>query len=129
MSQPQHLAASIRQRLLNYAQAQGEDFHLVLTRYAIERLLYRLEQSDVADRFILKGAMLFILWSNEPHRATKDLDFCWVPNRFEFDRERVHQYIARCTRARTRRDASNAPVSLSSAKSKLVEPLTRQGIQ
>jgi predicted nucleotidyltransferase component of viral defense system len=74
MNQPKHLAASIRQRLLNYAQAQGEDFNLVLTRYAIERFLYRLEQSEVAERFILKGAMLFILWSNEPHRTTKDLD-------------------------------------------------------
>lgn len=50
MNQPKHIAASIRQRLLNYAQAQGEDFNLILTRHAIERLLYRLEQSDVADR-------------------------------------------------------------------------------
>jgi predicted nucleotidyltransferase component of viral defense system len=74
MNQPGHLAASVRQRLLNLAQAQKEDFNLVLTRYGIERLLYRLERSSQGERFILKGAMLFILWSNTPHRATKDVD-------------------------------------------------------
>jgi hypothetical protein len=74
MSQPRHLAASVRQRLLNLAIAQKEDFNLVLTRYGIERLLYRLERSAAGERFILKGAMLFILWSDSPHRATKDVD-------------------------------------------------------
>jgi Nucleotidyl transferase AbiEii toxin, Type IV TA system len=74
MNQPRHLAASVRQRLLNLAQAQREDFNLVLTRYGIERLLYRLERSAAGERFILKGAMLFILWSNTPHRTTKDVD-------------------------------------------------------
>ena len=95
MSQPKHLAASIRQRLLNYAQAQGEDFNLVLTRYGIERLLYRLEQSDVADRFILKGAMLFILWSNEPHRTTKDLDLLCRGDNSIAELERVFREL--CT--------------------------------
>jgi hypothetical protein len=42
MTQPQYLAASVRQRLLNLAQSQKENFNLVLTRYGIERLLYRL---------------------------------------------------------------------------------------
>lgn len=60
MNQPRNLAASVRQRLLNLAQAQKEDFNLVLTRYGIERLLYRLHSSSVGERFILKGAMLFI---------------------------------------------------------------------
>jgi predicted nucleotidyltransferase component of viral defense system len=69
-----NIAASVRQRLLNLAQSQREDFQGVLTRYALERLLYRLYQSDHRDRFILKGAVLFMLWSNEPHRATRDLD-------------------------------------------------------
>jgi hypothetical protein len=68
MNQPRHLAASVRQRLLNLAQAQREDFNLVLTRYEIERLLYRLERSAAGERFILKGAMLFVLWSDLPHR-------------------------------------------------------------
>jgi predicted nucleotidyltransferase component of viral defense system len=76
MSQnPAHnIAASVRQRLRNLAQAQQEDFQGILTRYALERFLYRLHQSDHRDRFILKGAMLFTLWSSEPHRATRDLD-------------------------------------------------------
>jgi hypothetical protein len=57
------LAASIRDRLLNIARANQEDFQGVLIRYAIERLLYRLYQSQYRDEFVLKGAMLFILWS------------------------------------------------------------------
>jgi Nucleotidyl transferase AbiEii toxin, Type IV TA system len=74
MNQPRNLAASVRQRLLNLAQVQKEDFNLVLTRYGIERLLYRLHCSAAGERFILKGAMLFILWSDTPHRTTKDVD-------------------------------------------------------
>jgi Nucleotidyl transferase AbiEii toxin, Type IV TA system len=74
MNQPRNLAASVRQRLLNLAQTQKEDFNLVLTRYGIERLLYRLERSAAGERFILKGAMLFVLWGDIPHRATKDVD-------------------------------------------------------
>jgi predicted nucleotidyltransferase component of viral defense system len=69
-----NLAASVRQRLLNHAKAGNEDFQRVLTRYALERLLYRISRSPYADRFILKGALLFLLWLDEPLRRTKDLD-------------------------------------------------------
>jgi predicted nucleotidyltransferase component of viral defense system len=72
--EPRDLAASVRQRLLNRAKERGEDFQLVLTWYGIERLLYRLSESPHADAFILKGAMLFSLWSGEAHRPTRDLD-------------------------------------------------------
>jgi hypothetical protein len=77
--QPRNITASVRQRLRNFAQVQQEDFQAVLTCYALERLLYRLRQSLYWDRlywdrFILKGALLFTLWSNQPHRATLDLD-------------------------------------------------------
>lgn len=68
------LSASVRQRLLNLAKARGEEFTFVLLRYGLERLLYRLGQSRHAGQFILKGAMLFPLWSGNPHRATKDMD-------------------------------------------------------
>ena len=71
---PRNLAASIRQKLLNLATRRGEDFGLVLTRYGPERLLYRLSQSRHCDQFVLKGAMLFQIWSNTPHRPTRDLD-------------------------------------------------------
>ncbi len=73
-AQPSGVAASVRQRLLNLAHQQRLDFQDVLRRYAIERLLYRLSQSEYASQFILKGAMLFTLWSGTPQRATQDLD-------------------------------------------------------
>jgi hypothetical protein len=67
-----NMAASVRQRLLR--QSSGEDYNALLTQYAIERFLYRLSTSDLADRFVLKGAMLFRVWSGVMHRPTKDLD-------------------------------------------------------
>jgi len=69
-----NVAASIRQRLLNHARAQTQDFQVVLTHYAIERLLYRLEHSAHAGRFVLKGAMLFRVWEGPSARQTRDLD-------------------------------------------------------
>lgn len=68
------MAASVRARLLARAKQRGEDFQLTLVRYAIERFLYRLGKSTHRDVFVLKGAMLFTLWSAEPFRATGDLD-------------------------------------------------------
>lgn len=70
-----NLAASVRQRLLNIARDRRADFQLILIQYAIERLLYRLSKSAHKDRFLLKGAMLFSVWSREPFRSTRDLDF------------------------------------------------------
>ena len=74
MNKPHNLAASVRQRLKNRSTAQKEDFQAILTRYALERFLYRLSQSPYCDRFILKGALLFSIWSQQPHRATRDMD-------------------------------------------------------
>ena len=68
------IGASVRARLLNKAKAEGQDFNLVLTRYAVERLLYRLGASRHAGRFLLKGALLFDLWFDIPHRPTRDAD-------------------------------------------------------
>jgi len=65
---------SVRQRLLNRSRETGEDYNLLLTRYAVERLLYRLSQSEHADAFVLKGAMLFTVWTGALHRPTRDLD-------------------------------------------------------
>jgi len=69
-----NVAASVRARLLNVSKASGEDFTYVLTRYALERLLARLERSTYREAFTLKGAMLFRVWSPALHRPTKDLD-------------------------------------------------------
>lgn len=75
MSLPDPLvAASVRARLFNVAKAQRADFNQVLVRFALERFLYRLTQSTHADRFLLKGALLFTLWYDMPHRATRDAD-------------------------------------------------------
>jgi hypothetical protein len=71
---PSNIAASVRARLLNLARQRRAEFQLVLSDFATERLLYRLGISPYADRFILKGAMLFRLWSADPYRATWDLD-------------------------------------------------------
>jgi len=69
-----NVASSIRAQLLRLSKQLGEDFNLLLTRYALDRLLYRLSQSEYRNRFIIKGATLFRVWQGEPHRATKDLD-------------------------------------------------------
>jgi predicted nucleotidyltransferase component of viral defense system len=69
-----NLAASVRARLLNHARSTGLRFDLVLNRYALERLLYRLSRSGAAHRVVLKGALLMMTWLEEPHRGTRDLD-------------------------------------------------------
>ena len=69
------LAASIHARLLNRAKTRNEDFNLILTRYALERFLYRLSLVPAREAYWLKGAMLFDLWFDVPHRPTRDADF------------------------------------------------------
>jgi hypothetical protein len=71
---PKNLAASVRARLLNHARESKDELQLVLMRFGLERLLYRLSQSDYADEFVVKGAMMFLVWTGEAHRSTKDLD-------------------------------------------------------
>ena len=73
-----NIAASIRARLLDLAHETRQDFNLILTRYALERLLYRLSVSPHAEQFLLKGALLFDLWFDIPHRPTRDADFLGV---------------------------------------------------
>ena len=72
--EPSNVAASVRQRLLNLSRATGQPFDLVLTRYVLERLLYRLGRSVHRDRFVLKGAMLLTTWLGHADRGTRDLD-------------------------------------------------------
>ena len=69
-----NIGASVRARLLDRARAGRLDFQILLTRFALERLLYRLSISIHRDRFILKGAMLFVTWVADPFRPTRDLD-------------------------------------------------------
>ncbi len=76
MSRPQktNVATSVAARLLKIAQSNREDYQYLLMRYALERLLYRLSQSPYSSQFIVKGAFLFLIWTKERHRPTKDLD-------------------------------------------------------
>jgi hypothetical protein len=69
-----NVGASVYSRLLKLSRQRKVEFQLLLSEFAIERLLYRLGASPHADRFVLKGAMLFKLWSDDRHRATWDLD-------------------------------------------------------
>ncbi len=69
-----NVGASVRQRLLNLRDQTREDAQALFTQFAIERFLYRLSRSSLADRFVLKGAMLFRVWSGSLHRPTKDVD-------------------------------------------------------
>jgi len=69
-----NLPASVRQRLLNLASERKEDFGLVLSRYGLERFLYRLSASPNRDLFVLKGALLLQVWTGETYRPTRDLD-------------------------------------------------------
>jgi hypothetical protein len=76
MSKPVvNVAASIRQRLLNLSRERKEDFGLVLTKYGLERILYRMAQSRYRELFVLKGALLFELWTEQRYRPTRDADF------------------------------------------------------
>lgn len=69
-----NVAASKRDRLALHAKSRGDAFDLVVRHFFFERFLYRLSISPAADRFVLKGAMLFQLWADQPYRATADLD-------------------------------------------------------
>ncbi|MCT0227446.1 MAG: hypothetical protein ACI9IO_000214 [Cyanobium sp.] len=87
-------AASIRQRLLNRARQEQETFDAVLNRFGRERLLYRIGISEYRDRFLLKGAMLFALWYDMPHRPTRDMDLLGFGAGDLFVLERVFREIA-----------------------------------
>lgn len=67
-----NLPASIRQKLLNLARERNEDFALILTKYGPERILFRLTKSKYREVFILKSALLFELWTEQPDRPTRD---------------------------------------------------------
>lgn len=69
-----NVAASVRQKLLNRAKEKDQPFNEILQYYVMERFLYRLSISDYKDKFILKGALLFIVWQQSEIRSTIDID-------------------------------------------------------
>lgn len=72
---PVNLAKSVKDRLLNLARVEGRVFDVVLVRFALERLLYRLSVSEHRERFVLKGGMLVTVWLDNDNRVTRDADF------------------------------------------------------
>lgn len=92
---PGNLAASVRARLLNSARDSKQDFNLVLLRYVLERLLYRLSISQHSDQFLLKGALLFDLWFDLPHRPTRDVDLLGICSTELPDIEEIFRSICR----------------------------------
>ena len=75
-----NLAASVHARLAQRRAKTGEDFNVLLVRFTLERLLYRLSRSRHREQFVLKGAMLFALWEPTLHRVTRDLDLLGFGN-------------------------------------------------
>ena len=93
MNLPKNIAASVRTRLLNIAKQQQQDFQVLLQRYAIERLLYRMSLSGHNEQFVLKGAMVFLVWDSGPRRATRDLDLMGYGNNSTARLEEVFRQI------------------------------------
>ena len=72
---PTNMAKSVKDRLLNIARQEGQVFDVLLVRFALERLLYRLSISEYRERFVLKGGMLVTVWVEDDNRVTRDADF------------------------------------------------------
>jgi len=70
-----NIQASIRDRLRNKAKETNRPFAEVLQYYGMERFLYRVGRSKYADKFVLKGALLFTVWQIPQRRTTLDIDF------------------------------------------------------
>ncbi len=69
-----NIAASVHQRLLNNARASSRPFNEILQQFAIERFMYRLSKGPYAQKFILKGALMFSAWTGSMSRPTMDID-------------------------------------------------------
>lgn len=69
-----NIAASVHQRLLNKSRESSRPFNEFLQHFAIERFIYRLSKSPYADRFVLKGALMFSAWTGSMSRPTMDID-------------------------------------------------------
>lgn len=93
--QPKDLGASVRQRLMNRSREVGRPFAELLQYYAMERFLYRLSASPRSRHFILKGALMFVVWKAPRSRATMDIDLLGrTSNRVEDVVEAIREICA-----------------------------------
>ncbi len=90
-----NIAASVHQRLYNFSRENNTDFNQLLLRFANERFLYRLGISKYKERFLLKGASLFTLWFNTPHRPTRDIDLLGFGSNEISDIEKIFTEICK----------------------------------
>ena len=74
MEKKKNIAASVRNKLTDQFKKTGENLQTLFVRYANERFLYRLSQTEHRTKFLVKGATVFAFWFDQPHRPTKDLD-------------------------------------------------------
>ncbi len=79
-----NIAHSVSQHLKNRAKEFNTDFNLVLTRYGIERLLFRLTSSQYHESFVLKGASMFLVWQGQNLRVTRDVDLLYFVGKMAF---------------------------------------------
>ena len=64
----------------NGKQLLERPFNEVLQYFAIERFLYRLAKSPHADKFVLKGAVMFVAWQAPISRPTMAIDLLGLTN-------------------------------------------------
>lgn len=70
-----NIEASVKAQLQNKAKETNRPFAEILRYYGMERFLYRFSKSKYADKFVLKGALLFAVWQMPERRTTLDIDF------------------------------------------------------
>ncbi len=70
-----NIQASVRAQLQNIAKEANRPFAELLQYYGMERFLYRFSRSKYADKFVLKGALMFTVWQIPQRRTTLDIDF------------------------------------------------------
>jgi len=76
MKEPvKNIAASVLSRLRNQAEELNRPFAEVIQYFVMERFLYRLSKTNYANKFILKGGLLFYVWNLPLRRPTRDIDF------------------------------------------------------
>ena len=95
------IGASVRQRLLNQARAKARPFQELLQYFAMERFLYRLANSSVADRFVLKGALLLTVWQAPLSRPTMDID---LAGRTSNELDHISEVVRSVCKVRTEPD-------------------------
>lgn len=93
MKQIKNMAFSVRERLKHIAHSKIIRFDELLQFYAMERILYRLSRSKYADKFILKGALVFKIWRDDSFRPTRDIDLLGTTDNSEQNIREIFERI------------------------------------